>query len=134
MDPVYLCVVSKSVFESSDHWQEVSTIVVHLSEAQVEPIKNRIGKLGDAMNQVSQIVSRATSESIEVKPPLGIQPRHLWIESRRDELYSAINRYREHMKHVPTGWLSELLELEREIQMNTTACSSDRIGPVVQRS
>jgi hypothetical protein len=42
------------------------------------------------------------------KPPLGIMPRNVWVAMRVDELWQAIDRYRETEKQVPEEWLEEL--------------------------
>ena len=42
------------------------------------------------------------------KPPLGIIPKHLWIEQRKSELKAAIKRYFEADYPVPLEWIEEL--------------------------
>lgn len=42
------------------------------------------------------------------RPPIGIIPRYLWIEQRKSELISAINRYMKAGVKVPVEWLEEL--------------------------
>jgi|JI9StandDraft_1071089.scaffolds.fasta_scaffold21386_10 hypothetical protein len=54
--------------------------------------------------------------SQEAKPPVGLEPHLLWLEARRDALYGAIHRYSESCYPVPTEWLAEVLELEKELQ------------------
>lgn len=54
--------------------------------------------------------------------PIGITPRYLWLEQRRDDLYAAIRRYRDAFISPSVQWLEELLELERYLQSgNSTA-------------
>lgn len=48
--------------------------------------------------------------------PVGIKPRLIWLEERRDMLYSTIERYRQAKCNVVPEWLDELSGLEREIQ------------------
>ncbi len=48
--------------------------------------------------------------------PIGIIPRHIWLESRRDDIYEAIKRRRDSQLAPPLEWIEELLNLEREIQ------------------
>lgn len=48
--------------------------------------------------------------------PVGIIPRHIWLESRRDDIYEAIKRRRDSQLAPPLEWIEELLNLEREIQ------------------
>ena len=49
------------------------------------------------------------SDKIE-KPPLGIMPKKLWIEFRRNEIIEAIIRYSEALKEIPQEWVDELNE------------------------
>ena len=52
----------------------------------------------------------------QVKPPLGIMPRHIHDEIRRQELGEAIVRYIEASLPVPLEWVEEYNELaEREL-------------------
>lgn len=64
---------------------------------------------------VESIAEQACDTEKE-KPPAGIMPKKLWLESRRDDLYAAIARYQSSLCVVPIEWLEELLSLEREIQ------------------
>lgn len=41
------------------------------------------------------------------KPPLGIVPRYIWEEKRRDELVKAMNRYTAAGCRVPPEWIAE---------------------------
>ena len=50
------------------------------------------------------------------KPPLGIKPRMLWLQSRRDEIYNALFRYFAVDKPIPVEWIEEILEIEKSIQ------------------
>lgn len=43
-----------------------------------------------------------------VKPPIGLQPEHLWREQRMYELIACINRYHESGFPVKPEWLEEL--------------------------
>lgn len=48
-------------------------------------------------------------------PPLGLRPKSIWLEARVDEIYEAIERYREAGKDIPMGWIDELLAIHRAI-------------------
>lgn len=50
------------------------------------------------------------------KPPLGITPRKIWLEQRRDGIYDAIARSRATGEDVNRDWLSELVDLEYDLQ------------------
>jgi hypothetical protein len=51
------------------------------------------------------------------RPPLGIKPRRINDEQRRDELLAAIRRFRDGKRKVPRDWYEELCDLlEREAQ------------------
>lgn len=50
------------------------------------------------------------------KPPLGLMPRQIWLENRRDDIYDAIARYRASGKDVSRDWLNELLDLDNEMR------------------
>lgn len=50
------------------------------------------------------------------KPPLGLMPRYIWLENRRDDIYDAIARYRAAGKDVSRDWLNELLDLDNEMR------------------
>lgn len=50
------------------------------------------------------------------KPPLGLMPRQIWLENRRDDIYDAIARYRDAGKDVRRDWLNELLDLDNEMR------------------
>jgi hypothetical protein len=50
------------------------------------------------------------------KPPLGLMPRQMWLENRRDDIYDAIARYRAAGKDVSRDWLNELLDLDNEMR------------------
>ena len=49
-------------------------------------------------------------------PPLGLMPRQIWLENRRDDIYDAIARYRAPGKGVSRDWLNELLDLDNEMR------------------
>lgn len=48
--------------------------------------------------------------------PIGIEPRFIWMERRRDDLYAAVQRYRDAVMAPEIAWLEELVELEKQIQ------------------
>lgn len=76
------------------------------------------------VDSVANPVSDPACDTDKAKPPLGVMPRYLWLESRRDDLYAAIFRYREAMLQVSTEWLFELAHLERELG-GICACGCD---------
>ena len=50
------------------------------------------------------------------KNPIGIEPRIIWLERRRDDLYAAVARYRQAVMHPEIAWLEEIVSIEKEIQ------------------
>jgi hypothetical protein len=51
------------------------------------------------------------------RPPLGIKPRRINDEQRREELLAAIRRFRDGKRKVPRDWYEELCDLlEREVR------------------
>jgi len=48
------------------------------------------------------------------KPPLGLMPRHIWLEHRRRELIAAMRLYKIAGKAVPGIWINEFLNLIAE--------------------
>ena len=56
------------------------------------------------------------SFEVEPSPPIGVEPMHLWFERRRDDLYAAVDRYRESGFDVPPVWLEELSVTESVLQ------------------
>ena len=50
------------------------------------------------------------------KPPLGLTPRFIWIEQRKQDIIDAVRRYTEANKEIPTEWINEyneILKLEK---------------------
>lgn len=45
------------------------------------------------------------------KPPLGIMPRPLWVESRIADIWDAIARYQKVCAPIPHAWMQELADL-----------------------
>lgn len=45
------------------------------------------------------------------KPPLGLRPKYVWLQERRDEIMDAMNRYSHAGKVVPVEWIEELKAL-----------------------
>ena len=48
---------------------------------------------------------------MEEKPPVGILPRKLHVQSRVNDIISAMNRYNLAGKSIPNNWFEELYEL-----------------------
>lgn len=46
--------------------------------------------------------------SIITKPPIGLTPKWLWIEQRRNEIVKAMGRYKEAGLPIPKKWTKEL--------------------------
>ncbi len=57
-----------------------------------------------------------SASTLNTPPPIGIEPRIIWLERRRDALYETINTYRARLKAPSIVWLEELVQLEKEIQ------------------
>lgn len=55
------------------------------------------------------------------RPPLGVMPRWLWLEHRRDELRSAMQRYIDAKVDVPYLFVKELEEILPEIDKEISA-------------
>lgn len=47
----------------------------------------------------------------EVKPPIGVPPRKIWIDARKRELARAIREYQDACLKPSPEWISELCEL-----------------------
>lgn len=45
-------------------------------------------------------------------PPLGIMPRNIWEEKRRQDIVDAMKRYADANAHIPADWINELYDLE----------------------
>lgn len=52
------------------------------------------------------------------KPPLGLKPRTIHDEQRRDEIINACNRYIEAKKAIPYEWIEELFENYNRVVRN----------------
>jgi hypothetical protein len=48
---------------------------------------------------------------IEEKPPLGLEPRHIYEEKRINQIQASITRYVMQREDVPDEWIIELGEL-----------------------
>lgn len=64
----------------------------------------------------SQPVAEPMCSTEKEKPPLGIVPVRLWIEARRDDIYAAVDRYRESEYVVPAHLLLQLASIEAFLQ------------------
>jgi hypothetical protein len=51
----------------------------------------------------------------DTKPPLGLKPKKLHNECRVNDIYSAIKRYHEAGRIVPSEWIDELTVLLDDI-------------------
>lgn len=68
----------------------------------------------DVIDASFNVVPDAATEC--QKPPLGLMPRSVWLENRRDDIYDAIARYRAAGKDVSRDWLNELLDLDDQMR------------------
>lgn len=64
-------------------------------------------------------------EQVATKPPIGVMPRHLWLENRRREVLGAIKRYSESPVGPTTSkliaeWAAELMWLDALMQQVRT--------------
>lgn len=50
------------------------------------------------------------------RPTLGLVPRFIRLEQRRDEVYSAIQRYLEAGEVIPLDWVVEFNELIEQLK------------------
>lgn len=46
-----------------------------------------------------------------IKPPLGIEPKDIWIKKRFQDLKDAISRYNNASLEIPMEWIDEYNEL-----------------------
>jgi len=70
-----------------------------------------VGTLKDASNNVVGYEGNNNK-----KPPLGITPRFILEEKRRDEIISAMNRYINENKKIPESWIIELNEIVERVE------------------
>jgi hypothetical protein len=82
--------------------------------AQLESIKHPIKVEVTAVNNFSDRIFGNPAE----KPPLGIMPRKIHQEIRRNDLIAAIERYRQVGKNIPPEWYDELSDIL--IKLKTT--------------
>lgn len=55
-------------------------------------------------------VNRAQS-----KPPIGLSPRKIFLECRLDQINAAISRYNASGKVIPSEWIREKNEIEKQL-------------------
>lgn len=48
--------------------------------------------------------------------PVGITPKHIWVQLRIQEIREAIERYHEEKLPIPVEWSAELQELNTYMQ------------------
>jgi len=56
------------------------------------------------------------TKNVMKKPPLGIMPRFIWIDARKSEIQSALDRYIESNMPIPLEWIEEYNELIRMLK------------------
>lgn len=44
--------------------------------------------------------------------PIGLEPKEIWLKTRKKDIFEAIDRYVEANISVPAQWIKELRELE----------------------
>lgn len=49
------------------------------------------------------------------KPPLGLRPRYIVAQERAIEIVEAVDRYVRAGKQIPAEWLTELIDVNREL-------------------
>lgn len=49
------------------------------------------------------------------KPPMGLRPRYIVAQERAIEIVEAMDRYVRAGKKLPTEWLTELIDVNREL-------------------
>lgn len=76
---------------------------------RIEPVERSSANDGELVDAEFEVLKRE-------KPPLGITPRKIWLEQRRDGIYDAIARSRATGEDVNRDWLSELVDLEYDLQ------------------
>lgn len=55
-------------------------------------------------------------QDLQARPPLGLQPRHIWEMQRLEQIGAAIERYTDAQKQVPTEWFAEHEELRTKLK------------------
>lgn len=110
--------------------------------------------MADDIKAVDKVIAAATTpiapvESVSVpepvcetqkeKPPLGIVPVRLWIEARRDDIYAAVDRYREAEYVVSAHLLLQLASIEAFLQDDSGEAQlviqhPERIGETCKQS
>lgn len=55
-------------------------------------------------------------ESDMDKPPVGVMPERLWLETRFNDLAEACNRYVEARKPIPSEWRDEMIRHGRRLR------------------
>ncbi|CAI3674294.1 hypothetical protein CNEO4_620037 [Clostridium neonatale] len=62
------------------------------------------------------------------RPPLGITPRFILDEERREEIIDAMNRYLYKNKRIPSEWLEELNEIQDRLSKKENNFGSCNFG------
>lgn len=57
----------------------------------------------------------ASGEASVVPHPIGIRPRHIWLEHRISDLYAAIERYAQACVALRVEWIDEIKLIEQEL-------------------
>ena len=78
------------------------------NKAELETTRGRIASYNIICDEYNRLRKRETEL---IKPPLGIKPKFIHDEQRREELKQAINRYFEANKPIPMEWIEEYNEL-----------------------
>ena len=52
------------------------------------------------------------------RPPVGLIPKKIWVEYRRDQIFEAIERYAKVKKDIPVEWFEEYIECSQFLKNN----------------
>jgi len=107
-------VVGDQYFNSGKWWAVSVYRTVRKAESTVSIFVVRRKAEEDVTDGLEEIVADEVTD--RQKPPLGLMPRQMWLENRRDDIYDAIARYRTAGKDVSRDWLNELLDLDNEMR------------------
>jgi len=64
-----------------------------------------------AKPEPSQCVKKASVEDV-IKPPVGLTPKMIWRQRRRQDIVDAMKRYADVGKVIPSEWIQQLADLQ----------------------
>lgn len=123
MQELFSVDVTKCDQWKSFHWVgEAAQDTVPIShDIRFAVLMERLEKMVDCMKS-SVSLSNDTTQNLRTliqakkATQLGIEPRPVWLEKRRDALYAAIGRCGSGGMASPTAWITELFDLNTEIE------------------